>query len=70
MSNDMIIYNTEDGKSKISLKLENGTVWLSQLEIAELFETTKQNVSKHIKAIFEDGELLKKVVVNYQLTTT
>ena len=70
MSNDMIIYNTEDGKSKISLKLENGTVWLSQLEIAELFETTKQNVSKHIKAIFEDGELLEKVVVNYQLTTT
>jgi len=70
MSNDMIIYNTEDGKSKISLKLENGTVWLSQLEIAELFEITKQNVSKHIKAIFEDGELLEKVVVNYQLTTT
>ena len=70
MSNDMIIYNTEDGKSKISLKLENGTVWLSQLEIAELFETTKQNVSKHIKVIFEDGELLEKMAVNYQLTTT
>lgn len=70
MSNDMIIYNTKDGRSKISLKMENGTVWLSQLEIAELFETTKQNVSKHIKAIFEDGELLEKVVVNYQLTTT
>ena len=68
MSNDMIIYNTEDGRSKISLKLENGTVWLSQLEIAELFETTKQNVSKHIKAIFEDGELLEKATVNYQLT--
>ncbi|MFC2294238.1 MAG: virulence RhuM family protein [Leptotrichia hongkongensis] len=68
MSNDMIIYNTEDGKSKIILKLEKGTVWLSQLEIAELFETTKQNVSKHIKAIFEDGELLEKATVNYQLT--
>ena len=68
MSNDMIIYNTEDGRSKISLKLENGTVWLSQLEIAELFETTKQNVSKHVKAIFEDGELLEKATVNYQLT--
>ena len=68
MSNDMIIYKTEDGKSKISLKLEKGTVWLSQLEIAELFETTKQNVSKHIKAIFEDGELLEKATVNYQLT--
>ena len=70
MRNDMIIYNTEDEKSKINLKLENRTVWLNQLEIAELFETTKQNVSKHIKAIFEDGELLEKVVVNYQLTTT
>ena len=70
MSNDIIIYKTEDGESKISLKLEKGTVWLSQLEIAELFETTKQNVSKHIKAIFEDEELLEKVVVNYQLTTT
>ena len=68
MSSDMIIYNTEDGKSKISLKLENETVWLNQLEIAELFETTKQNVSKHIKAIFEDGELLEKATVNYQLT--
>ena len=68
MSNDMIIYNTEDGRSKIILKLENGTVWLSQLEIAELFEITKQNVSKHIKAIFEDGELLEKATVNYQLT--
>ena len=70
MNNDIIIYNTEDGKVKINLRLENDTVWLNQLEIAELFETTKQNVSKHIKAIFEDGELLEKVVVNYQLTTT
>ena len=68
MSNDMIIYNTEDGKSKISLKLENETVWLNQLEIAELFETTKQNVSKRIKAIFEDGELIEEGTVNYQLT--
>ena len=70
MSNQIIIYNTEDGKSKINLKLEDGTVWLNQLQIAELFQTTKQNVSKHIKAILEDGELDEKVVVNYQLTTT
>lgn len=70
MSNDIIIYNTEDGKAKINLKLENGTVWLNQLQIAELFQTSKQNISKHIKAIFEDGELEEKVVVNYQLTTT
>ena len=68
MNNDIIIYNTEDGKVKINLRLENNTVWLNQLEIAELFETTKQNVSKHIKSIFEDGELMEKTTVNYKLT--
>ena len=68
MSNKIIIYNTEDGKSKINLKLEDGTVWLNQLQIAELFQTTKQNISKHIKAIFEDGELSEVSTVNYQLT--
>ena len=70
MKNDIIIYNTEDGNSRVELHLLDGTIWLNQLEIAELFQTTKQNISKHIKAIFEDGELLEKVVVNYQLTTT
>ena len=70
MGNDIIIYNTEDGKAKINLQYEDGTVWLSQLEIAELFQTTKQNVSKHIKAIFLEGELKEKVVVNYKLITT
>ena len=68
MSNQIIIYNTEDGKSKINLKLEDGTVWLNQLQIAELFQITKQNVSKHIKAILEDGELSEVSTVNYQLT--
>ena len=66
--NNIIIYNTEDGKSKINLKLEDGTVWLNQLQIAELFQTTKQNISKHIKAIFEDDELSEVSTVNYQLT--
>lgn len=68
MNNKIIIYNTEDGKSKINLKLEDGTVWLNQLQIAELFQTTKQNISKHIKAIFEDEELREDSTVNYQLT--
>ena len=70
MANDIIIYTTDDGKASIELHLKNGTVWLTQLELAELFQTSKQNISKHIKAIFEDGELDEKVVVNYQLTTT
>ena len=68
MNNKIIIYNTEDGKSKINLKLEDGTVWLNQLQIAELFQTTKQNISKHIKAILEDDELSEVSTVNYQLT--
>ena len=50
--------------------MDNGTVWLTQQELAELFQTSKQNISKHIKAIFEDGELDEAVVVNYRLTTT
>lgn len=68
MGNDIIIYNTEDGKAKIYLQYDDGTVWLSQLEIAELFQTTKQNVSKHVKAIFLEGELEESATVNYKLT--
>ncbi|MFT8425006.1 MAG: RhuM family protein [Liquorilactobacillus sp.] len=68
MASNIIFYNTEDGNAKIELHLQDGTVWQSQLEIAELFQTTKQNVSKHIKAIFEDGELDEKATVNYKLT--
>ena len=68
MSRDIIIYNTEDGRAKIELQVENGTVWLNQNEIAELFQTTKQNISKHIKVIFEDNELDEISTVNYQLT--
>lgn len=68
MSNDIILYNTEDGQTKVELHLQDGTVWLSQLELAELFDTTKQNISKHIKAIFDDGELTETATVNYQLT--
>lgn len=68
MKNDIIIYNTDDGRAKIHLKYEEGTVWLSQGEIAELFQTTKPNISKHIKAIFQDGELEERATVNYKLT--
>lgn len=68
--NLFILYQTEDGNSKINLTLENGAIWLTQLQIGELFQTTKQTISKHIKNILEDGELDEKVVVNYQFTAT
>ncbi|MBP2845876.1 virulence RhuM family protein [Dickeya oryzae] len=65
---DVIIYTTEDGITNIDLRLENGTVWLSQLQIAELFQTSKQNISKHIQAIYDDQELDEKATVNHELT--
>lgn len=68
MSN-IILYTTDDGQTKIDLKLEGGTVWLSQLQIAELFSATKQNVSLHLKNIFADGELGEDAVVKESLTT-
>lgn len=68
--NQFILYHTEDGNSKINLTLENGTIWLSQLQIAELFQTSKQTISKQIKNILEDGELDEKVVVNYHFIAT
>ena len=47
--NEILLYQTEDGQSKIELHLQEGTVWLTRLEIAELFQTSKQNIGKHIK---------------------
>ena len=66
---ELILYTTEDGQSRIQLRADDGTVWLTQLEMAELFLTTKQNVAKHLKAIFSEGELDQGSVVNYWLTT-
>lgn len=66
---EVILYTTEDGQSKISLKNINNTVWITQLQLAELFDTTKQNISLHLKNIFEDGELFETSVVKEYLTT-
>ena len=52
---ELILYQTEDGESQIQLRALDGTVWLTQAEIAELFDATKQNVSLHLKNIFEDN---------------
>ena len=54
---DLILYTTDDGRRQIKLRADQQTVWLTQQEIAELFDATKQNISLHLKNIFEDGEL-------------
>ena len=67
--NDLILYTTDDGKSQIQLRADLGTVWLTQLEMAELFQTSKQNIAKHLKAVFAEQELTQDSVVNQRLTT-
>lgn len=68
MKDNIILYNMVDGKAKIELHIENETVWLNQLELSELFQTSKQNISKHIRTILNDGELNEDSTVNYKLT--
>ena len=53
----IILYQTEDGRTRIQCRFENETIWLTQAQIAELFQTTPQNVTLHLKAIFAEGEL-------------
>ena len=65
----VILYTTEDGRSQIKLRAQEQTVWLTQLEMADLFDATKQNISLHLKNVFEDGELLADSVVKESLTT-
>lgn len=66
---ELILYTSDDGQTRLHLRLEADTIWLSQLEIAELFQTSKQNVSLHAKNIFDDNELRQDSVVKVSLTT-
>lgn len=65
---DLILYTTDDGRSLIKLRADQQTVWLTQLEMAELFDATKQNISLHLKNLFEDGELDPAATVKESLT--
>ena len=61
--NKVIIYTANDGKTKIDVKLEEETLWLTQAQMCELYQTSKSNVSEHIKHIFEEEELKEVSVV-------
>ena len=66
--NELILYTTEDGRIRIQLRADGDTVWLTQLEMAELFNATKQNISLHLRNIFADGELDPQATVKDYLT--
>lgn len=66
---NIIIYNTLDGKTSVALFAKDGDIWMNQNQLAELFDTSKQNISLHIINILKDKELEKKSVVKDYLTT-
>ncbi|MCO4099186.1 MAG: virulence RhuM family protein [Gemmatimonas sp.] len=66
--NDLILYTTDDGRSQIKLTADQHTVWLTQLEMAELFAATKQNISLHLRNLFREGELAPAATVKESLT--
>lgn len=66
---NIIIYKTPDGKTAVSLYAKDGSVWMNQNQLAELFDTSKQNISLHVINILEENELNEKSVVKDYLTT-
>ncbi len=72
MKNDhqnIIIYNTSDGKASVSLYAKDGMVWMNQNQLAELFDTSVPNISMHISNVLKEGELDQKSVIKEYLTT-
>ena len=69
IESEILIYQTDDGQTKIDVKLEDETVWLTQTQLCDLYQTSKSNISEHIKHIFEEGELEENAVVRKFRTT-
>ena len=67
-NNQIVIYQSEDGQTQVDVRLENETVWLTQAQMVELFQTTKQNVSLHVGNVFREGELEQESTVKEYLT--
>ena len=68
-ASNLILYRTEDGRTRIEVRLAEETVWMTQAAMAELYYGTKQNISLHLKNIFSEGELAEDRVVKEYLTT-
>lgn len=62
MTNDIIIYQTEDGQTQIDVRMEHDTVWLTQAQMAELFQKDRTVIGRHINNVFKEGELKKEEV--------
>lgn len=69
MENPIILYRSEDGNTSLEVKLQNDTVWLTQAQIADLFQRDKSVISRHTRNIFTEGELDYNAVVAFFATT-
>lgn len=70
-SSEILLYQTEDGKSKVEVRLENEMVWLSQKMLSELFQVSVSTINEHIKHIFKEGELHEEAVIrNFRITAS
>ena len=65
--NQIIIYQTDDGKSQLSVSLHDDTIWLTQKQLSELFQTTIPNINMHLKNIFDEGEQIEKGTIKESL---
>ena len=63
----IILYQTEDGRTRVQCRFENETIWLTQVQIAELFQTTVPNINQHLKAIYAEGELIEGATIKSYL---
>lgn len=70
MSGEIILYQTEDGQTQIALHARDGSVWLTQVQLAELFQTSVSNINKHIKGILAEGEQPEATIENYSIVQT
>jgi hypothetical protein len=66
---EFLLYESEDGRTRVECRFVEDSLWLSQGAMAELFQVTKQNIAKHLKSIFGEGEMAQQSVVNFWLTT-
>ncbi len=64
----LVLFQPDDGGDAIRVRVEGETVWLNQIQLAELFQTTKQNISQHLRNVFEEGELVPEATVKKYLT--
>ena len=67
---EFLLYQTEDGRSRIEVRLQGETVWLTHQMIAELFQVDKSGISRHLKNIYESGELVQATVAKFAIVQT